>query len=507
MILTAALVTASLVINTHCRPLLRDDTISKSAWAWRYLETYGYIPDKLASANKENILAKAIADFQSFSDINMTAALNAETLALMHRPRCGNKDMLKVRGGRSKRFALHGSRWQARKLLYKISSYPPSRVLSKREVDEAMEEALKVWSDVADLEFERVETGVAHIDIQFGKGEHGDDDPFDGRGGTLAHAFFPLFGGDIHFDSEERWTVKTSRGVSLAQSAAHEIGHSLGLRHSSTRSALMAPFYRGYEENIQLDRDDIRGIQELYGAKIKAKPEIVVKSASDEERDSLDINNPICASRKIDVIVTDKEGRTYVFQGHEYWVLDQAGGLQPGFPRRISDDWPGIPNNLNAAFSWTNGKIYFFKGSQYWRASTDGQVDQGFPRSIDAGFPGIPDSPDAAIVWGENDKIYFFKGSRYWRLDPKNVRQPVDKSYPRNISNWAGVPNNLDTAMQYSDGQTYFFKNDKYYKFDDQTLTVQEDEPSYPRDTRDYWFGCRKRNSPLLYPKNHVAFQ
>ena len=94
-----------------------------------------------------------------------------------------------------------------------------------------MEEALKVWSDVADLEFERVENGVAHIDIQFGKGEHGDDDPFDGRGGTLAHAFFPLFGGDIHFDSEERWTVKTSRGVSLAQSAAHEIGHSLGEKY------------------------------------------------------------------------------------------------------------------------------------------------------------------------------------------------------------------------------------------------------------------------------------
>ena len=58
-------------------------------------------------------------------------------------------------------------------------------MLSKREVDEAMEEALKVWSDVADLEFERVEAGEAHIDIEFGKGEHGDDDPFDGRGGQI----------------------------------------------------------------------------------------------------------------------------------------------------------------------------------------------------------------------------------------------------------------------------------------------------------------------------------
>ena len=119
------------------------------------------------------------------------AALDEETLELMHRPRCGNKDMVKVQGGRAKRFALHGSRWQARRLLYKISTYPPSRVLSKREVDGAIEEALKVWSDVADLEFERVEEGEAHIDIQFGKGDHGDDDPFDGRGmaGDIFHFF------------------------------------------------------------------------------------------------------------------------------------------------------------------------------------------------------------------------------------------------------------------------------------------------------------------------------
>ena len=48
----------------------------------------------------------------------------------------------------------------------------------------------------------------------------------------------------------------------------------------------------------------------------------------------------------------------WVLLGDEYWKLTDDG-VEAGYPKKIST-W-GLPNNLDAAFTWTNGKTYFFK--------------------------------------------------------------------------------------------------------------------------------------------------
>ncbi|KAL1450024.1 hypothetical protein WDU94_002486 [Cyamophila willieti] len=419
-----------------------------------YLSQFGYLSPIIRNPSSgmlmsEETLARAVMEFQNFAGLNLTGHLDDDTLHMMTLPRCGVRDKVGFASdSRSKRYALQGSRWRVKDLTYKISKYP--RVLGRHETDEVVRKAFQVWSDVTPLTFTAKKSGQVHIEIRFERGEHGDGDPFDGPGGTLAHAFFPVYGGDAHFDDAEKWTVNSYKGTNLFQVAAHEFGHSLGLSHSDERSALMAPFYRGYEPSFSLDSDDIEAIQA--------------------------VTSVINSFKFISI------------SGLHYWKLTEES-IAEGYPKLISKSWIGLPGHIDAAFSYKNGKTYFFKGSKYWRY-TGKTMDEGYPKDISEGFTGIPDNIDAALVWSGNGKIYFFKGSKFWKFDPSQ-KPPVKSTYPKPLSNWEGVPDNIDAALHYTNGYTYFFKGSQYWRFNDKTFSVDSADPPFPRNSGYWWFGCR----------------
>jgi hypothetical protein len=133
---------------------------------------------------------------------------------------------------------------------------------------ELVRAAFKLWANETPLTFsETSNANAADIVIGWAEGNHGDGDPFDGPGDVLAHASYPNPYNDrqvfLHFDDSERWVNSDSQNVDLLTVAAHEIGHTLGLDHSSDPRALMYPSYS--EPHRFLGNDDIAGIQSLYG--------------------------------------------------------------------------------------------------------------------------------------------------------------------------------------------------------------------------------------------------
>lgn len=84
-------------------------------------------------------------------------------------------------------------------------------------------QAVAKWTSVANLTIEESdgEETKVDIDVYFASDEHGDQSPFDGHGGTLAHAFHPgsyPLAGDIHFDDDEHFSVTEKRGNDISDS-------------------------------------------------------------------------------------------------------------------------------------------------------------------------------------------------------------------------------------------------------------------------------------------------
>jgi len=401
---------------------------------------------------------------------------------------------------RKRRYALHGTKWNHNDLTYRIDRYTPD--LPRAVVDATIAKALKFWGDVSKLTFTAKPEGHVDIRIIFQAGRHGDDEAFDGRGGVLAHAYFPFdnrkpLWGDAHFDDAEEWTVRSYRGQNLLYVAVHEFGHSLGISHSKTRGAIMWPWAGEYMPNFKLERDDIRAIQALYG-RPDAETTTVAPPSPTPSEETTTVTPPTpgddanCAGR-IDAIEVFTDDEVYAFKMAKVYKLNHEG-VQAGWPKLISEVFPNGPSYVDAALTvkeWDT--TYLFKGQQYWRYSyKDGRFSShsDYPRSITRwGFQSSVRNIDAAFQWGADGKVYFIKGNRFYSFNV-NRRRLDRQGYMS--SGWRGLPiYGVTAAMQYTNGRTYFFsRNGVYYRWNDDKDEVDVANPRFPRNTGEWWFGC-----------------
>ncbi|XP_034778591.2 matrix metalloproteinase-20-like [Acipenser ruthenus] len=460
----------------------KDAGQSDLSLATEYLEQFYDLEDESAGRPKRSSdsIRSKLKEMQRFFRLNETGSLDNETIEVMKTPRCGIPDV--------HNYSPNGqqAKWHKNVISYSIGSY--TRDLPASAVDHLIDSALKVWSSASPLSFVRSYSQNADIRVQFSTYAHGDFFPFDGPGGTLAHAYGPGegIGGDAHFDDDETWSAGF-QGFNLYLVAAHEFGHALGLSHSRYKESLMYPTYRKRNTagNI-LSSEDVAKIQALYGPRRN-----LLYDFSGYGMTSLFYPWRL----KFDVPQTRKEkcdpdlsfdavttlGRDVLLLKDRYlWI--RHGQLPDIKEGPINNFMPRMYSDIDAAYSLPRRKFaYLFKGSKYW--TVKGPEMKGGPKSIyKLGFPHQVKQIDAAVHINETGNTLFFIRDLYWSYN--ETARAMEEFYPRNITDdFPGISTKTDAAVE-KNGFLYFFSGSEVYKYDYKQKKVSGTEKA------NTWLGC-----------------
>jgi hypothetical protein len=152
------------------------------------------------------------------------------------------------------------------------STADTDRTTASREIDRALAE----WARHIDIRWRMAADPyeARSLTVSWEPVDHGDGFPFAPE--VLAHAFYhapvvpePL-AGDVHFNDAFQWAAGDPGRYDIFSVMLHEVGHSLGLAHSSDPDGVMYAMYRGIVSG--LSPSDVAAARSLYGAPGAAPP-------------------------------------------------------------------------------------------------------------------------------------------------------------------------------------------------------------------------------------------
>lgn len=421
-----------------------------------FLEKYGYLPKGGSNRGDDRSpedINTAIRQFQLFAGLEVTGIFDKETQAKMKESRCGVKDVMndETPPGMPANLRQRSDRWPKLNLTWTVKQFSKTSTMSVNRQLFAIREGFRRWEEVSALRFRELPhptTQKADIELSFETFEHGDRDPFDGKGNTLAHAYGPG-DGKTHFDDDEEWTEGVDRGTNLEYVATHEIGHALGLYHMPGIDPVMAPYVSRYKPNFKLHRYDIIEIQRRYG-----QPKVVLASSTVLAFCGAvyeTINAALRIDKKADYIFVDRKKVISGFSGRKTLV---------------SRMFRGGPNSVDAAaFSQMTNTIYLFKSQKVWAftmTSPDRFVRKtGFPKEIKNSKI---KKPEAAIRVNDKngmENILLIKDGYMYVWIPYHDKLAPGIGLAVNEL-FARIPKHLDAAISEENVVNFIAKN-KFY--------------------------------------------